>query len=557
MATRDQQDETAETTATPAPLLPKVSLVDLAKIHAGEVADRHEQYYRSTQDMSKLYDWDGYFCGYGEEAAVKPGWYVPLAMRRPSTTYALPRVVVNRLTSMLFGVGNSPALTVEGDPDAEAYVKALAKESRLSTRMIEARGLGGSTGAVAISCGYVNGKPRIEVHNTKHMRVLKWQDRAELIPEAVVQCYAYEREEYDPNAGKYRPAKYYYLRYWDTTQDAVWEAVPERFYSRPDWLEMVGPPRMSQVPGGACPVVWIQNEPDSLNEYSQCDYQGQLGNFDQLNRLKSASTKGTIANVDPTLVVKDSREANTGVVRKGSENAIFSKGGADYLTMPGDAMKAAEGRASEIRQDVLDACQVVIPTAERLAGAAKSAAALRILFAPMTARCDVLRDQYGDMGMSRVLTCLLRQAKALGGGVQLEPRMMQETLEGGEGEEAQIVSTVQELVPGERETISLAWPPYFPATWADINQAVTATKTASGDAQLIQAETATKAIAQLFGVEDAKAERLAIDSEAAKRDAAEASKMETLLAIEKASEPDPQEEEPAHDEDEDGETEDG
>lgn len=545
----------------PAPyVIPAVSPVDLAETAAFHQLDRSEQYWRSTQDDAKSYNWDGHFRGYGEKAAIQPGWYVPIAMRKPSTIRALPKIIVGRLTDMLFGNGNAPTIGVAGDSEAEHFTRALARESRLFMRMIEARNLGGSMGTVVLSAGYVGGKPRVEVHNAKHCRVLEWLDRSECVPASVVKAYAYENDAYDNITGKFARKKFYYVRHWTPTTDTVWEAIPERFFERADWQSMVKPTSVATVPDSRCPVVWIQNAPDSDSEYAAADYDGQLENFDNLNRLASAMTKGSIANVDPTLVIKDKRTSNTGVVRKGSESAIYSPGGAEYLTLAGDAMKSAMETADGIRRDVLDGCQVVVPDPNSLSSAARSAAALRILFAPMTARGDVLRDLYGD-GATRALLILLRQAKALGKGVTLEPRIEivvdeEEVVDEATGlphTEKTQREVVVELTPGVRECITLAWPPYFPATWADIAQASTAASAAAGKAQLISAETATRAVAQLWGVEDPIAERRAIDADSKRSADANAASLKALLE----DEPDETDDTPDPDDDEGDETGDG
>jgi hypothetical protein len=506
------------------PRSPLTHLVGGARFQA---MDRSEAYYRCTQDDHKSYDWDGYFRGYGDKAAIEPGWYVPLAQRRPAATYATARVIVSRLTSMLFGDGNNPEIQVAGDSEAEQYVRELAKGSKLMQRVIEARNLGGACGAVCLSYGFHEGQPRVEVHNGKHCRVLAWVDRSELVPEAVLKTYEYQEEVWDHEAKKYLPASFVYARLWTQTQEFVWEKVPRRAAKLDGWWEMVSPDREATFPGGECPVIWVQNTQCSNDPDGESDYHGQLDNMDQLNRLKSASGKGTIANVDPTLVIKDSKSANKGVIRKGSANAIYSPGGAEYLELKGAAVAAAIAQCDAKRMDILDACQVVIPSAEKLSGAAQSAAAMRILFAPMTARCDVLREQYGDMGIVRVLGGMLRMAKAViasGGAIVLDDRVVTEVKktevddddgeEGFKKTESTTETTMEPQVPGEREQISLTWPPYFPATWADKKSAIEAAKAANGGKQIISQRTSVRMVAQMCGVEDVDEELVAIGEDA-------------------------------------------
>lgn len=488
---------------------PNTTLKDLAGGQRFTSMDRHEAFYENRQDRDKAYSWDGYFHGYGEEASIKPGWYVPLSKRRPATTMPLARMIVSRLNSMLFGVQNRPDVLVAGDENAEAFVREVAKESSLWQRMIEARKIGGSSGTVAMSYGYNEGKPRVEVHRGKHCRVLAWQDFPEKIPNVVMKSYEYTKEVFDPESGKAKEKVFFYVRYWDNEVEVIWEQIPEKVAKTSGWMNVSIPDRVIWHDTGWCPVVWIQNTSNSEDDDGDADYVGSLDDMDQINRLKSASCKGTIANVDPTLVVKQDATKNHGSVRKGSENAIFSAGGAEYLELQGSSISAAEQKLDSLRQDVLDAAQVILPTPETVTGSVQSAAALRILFAPMTSRCDTLREQYGDRGIVRILTGLLRQAKADGVEVNLEPKVDTQT-----DEEGNQSTNLIEHSPGEREVIALVWPPYFPATWTDRQAAAQTASAAAGQKAILSQRTAIQSVAQLFGVEDVDAELANIKSEA-------------------------------------------
>lgn len=484
--------------------IPLARLCDVATGARFQTIDRYHAYFCGTQDDAKAYDWDGYFTGYGLRAAIEPGWYVPFAQRRPATTVPLAKEIVGRLTSMLFGDQNRPTLHVAGDEDAEAYVRGIAAGARLWAKMVEARDLGGACGGVVLSYGLVAGRPRVEVHNLKHCRALSWRDRAELIPSAVLEAYQYTEEVYDSESERFGERIFWYARYWDEMHEFVWQRMPDE-YVRDDraWFLHSVPDRAVEHGLGECPVVWIQNSPDSYDPDGKSDYDGELDNLDSLNRLQSATTKGTLLNADPTLVVKTSKRPST--VRKGSENSIFSEGGAEYLTLPGDAMRAALEEKAALRDEVLSACQVVIASPEKLSGAAQSAAAIRLMYAPMTARCDVLRTQYGDQGIARVLTGLLRLCKryeALGFTVELPPRE-----DGAEGEE-------RAHAAGTREHVTLHWPTYFPPTWTEKKEAASAVQVAAGNRTILSRRTAIEAVAQLFGIEDAEAEAEKIDAEA-------------------------------------------
>lgn len=499
---------------------PRIALTDITDGPRYAELDLYESHFRLTQDDSKQYDWDGYFRGHGAMSEVKPNWYVPLSRRKPSSMMPLAKLIVGRLTSM--ALGEEPTISVEGDEDAEAYVRELAKSSKLFLRAVEARTLGGSMGSVAMSYAYLEGVPRVEVHNSKHCRILRWEDRSELVVGAFLKAYSYVEEELDEKTGRPVQKKFFYARYIDDTRDLVWERIPERIARSSDWATLQAPDREGVVVGGRCPVVWIQNQPQTSNSSAPratydgpSDYDGMCPDLSQIHRLKSASTKGTIANVDPTLVVKDDQNKNSGSVGKGSGTAIYSKGGAEYLTLPGDGMTAAAQKLNELRSDVLDGAGVVAPAIADLASSAKSAAALRIVFAPMTAVCSLIRLSYGE-GIERVLLGLLKLARELGAdAVKLPVQFERLEHEAEEGEEeppeAEMIEIV--LVPGDSEQVRLVWPPFFSPTWTDKKMAIEAAKGANGGKAVVSHRTSVRAVAQLFGVEDPDAEFALIEED--------------------------------------------
>lgn len=485
--------------------------------------DRREAYFRARQDDHKRYDWEGYFRGYGDDAAIKPGWYVPLGMRRPAARYDLAKVIVRRLTTLLFGSEHFPQIVAETDPDTEDFVRTLARESRLGQRMMEARELGGALGTACLSSGFVDGSPRLEVHNAKHCRVLRWRDRAEFKPSVVLKAYAFEKEVWDPLASKWKREDFFYARYWDEQQELVWEEIPADVAKEPDWQDRI-PPSAVHIHGwGFCPFYWIQNRPATDEVDGESDYDGLHDIFDEINQLLSATGRGTKRNVDPTLVVHANADANRGAIKKGSDNAIFSPGGAKYLELSGESVRAARDLIEVLRGAALDAAGVVLADPEKLSGAAQSAAAMRIIYAPMLANADILREQYGEMGIRRILEDMLRMARVLmtrpaqrdpetgemqKAAVVLPPRVLYTQGAGGELDRKSV-----DRKPGTATTVGLNWPAYFPATTADVKLSVESAQAANGGKQVISRRSSVLYIAQHFGVEDVDQELVEIEDE--------------------------------------------
>jgi len=519
----------------PLATIPRAPLRNIAEDDRFRAMDRCEAYFRGKQDEGKTYDWDGRMSGYGGQASIKPGWYVPHKLRKPSTRYDMAKMIVRRLTSMLFGQDHFPEIRCEGDPDAEDFARELCTAARLKVRMAEARDLGGATGTAVLSFGFVRGAPRVKVHNAKHVTVLEWADEEELRPARVLKAYSTPRAVFDPQTQRTKRVDFWQVCYWDAVREVRWRNIPAAVAARPDW--MTWPDRSLFVHDyGFCPVYWIQNRPCGAEFDGESDYEGQEDTLDEINRLLSATTKGTISNVDPTLVIKQDPAMNQGSVFKGSENAIFSPGGAEYLELKGTAVQAAERQLEKLRGYVLDVAGVVMADPEKLAGAAQSARALEILYAPMLANCDILRGQYGEHGIKQILLDMLRVARKLETApavedpetgelyqpkVILPPRMeRRDRAEGDEGEgdddgrgDGDDVVAV-ERKPGSSEQIVLNWRPYFAPTWADIQSATTAVGAANGGKPTISQRTSVQVIAALVGVEDVDAELERIEEEA-------------------------------------------
>lgn len=501
------------------PTLRSVVLAHLCGSTRFKHLDTLEAYYRCRQYESRRYDWDGRMRGYSQVADIAPGWYVPLKLRKPSSRYDLARLIVRRFTSMVFGSERFPQLVVDGDDDAQDYVRELARIAKLPGRMQELRNKGGAQGAACASFGFVEGLPRINVHNAKHVTVLKWADKYMHRPAEVLESYSYPRTVWDPKTGRPKEVTMYFARYWDEQTEITWDPIAEPLARSPRWS--TGKSTKIDHGYGFCPFYWVQNLPDCDDVDGDSDFEGMCDTFDQINTLLSATSKGTVANVDPTLVIKDERANNSGVVRKGSEQAIYSKGGAEYLELRGDSLKAALELLREFKQETLDTTGVVLGDPDKLSAKVQSAAALRMLYMPMITQSDILREQYGTF-IVQLMTDMLRAAKMIEGQepgeitvtedgqriqhkptVSLPKRVESSEAPGEDGKRAEVTRRLVDRVPGESEHITLNWPPYFPNTWTDTKQAVEAVQAARGNSgAIISRRTAVETVAPLLGIAD-------------------------------------------------------
>jgi hypothetical protein len=510
-------------------------------VHNGRCAAMitREQYYESSQHDSKDFDIDGYFLRFGKSTDIPSTGYVPLKRRRPSARMDLPKVITDRFTSMVFGSDRFPMIRVPGDPDAEDFAQELAKQAKLPIRMLEARTKGGSQGSVVLSWGFVNGRPTIEVHNSAHCEVFEWADYERRRPGVVLKAYTYTRKVWTSD-GKPKDKTYYYARFWDSTLDVCWLDIPEELAATNLWWKH--PSKIIHHESGFCPVYWVQNFPASDDIDGNPDYnEGSHDNFDQIDTLLSMTCRGTTASVDPTVVIHASPEMNEGTVRTGTGRAIYSEKGAEYLELQGPGINTARELLKDLRQYELDKAGVVLLDPDKAAGTAMSASAMKQRYAVMLAKCDVLREQYGDIIVEILRDMLevarkLKEVKEGQGGikywskVQLPDRVEYEDIEEeeesdeeseeGEEETPQPKALRKErkakLVPrepGESSNVELQWPPYFAPTWTDRKEAVETMNAATGGKQLVSQRTAVGVIGPLLGKHDIDLELGEIDGD--------------------------------------------
>lgn len=505
--------------------LSTISLPHLTGDGRFHLLDKCDAYHSNTQYRHLKFDWNGNFDGYGDQADISPGWFVPIARRRPAVKVQMAKMIVNRFTSMLFGEERFPTFNVPGDNDAEDYVRGLIKVSKFEIKLAEARDKGGACGTAVMSFAFVEGKPRVSVHRAKHMKVLRWQDRYEFRPATVLKSFKYHK--YELVEGKPKKVTYYYARLWTQDSETVWEPIPEERAKNGTWASVV-PSYTVTHNYGDCPVYWAQNLPDSDSEDGISDFDNLFEEFDEINRLVSSTGKGTIANVDPTLVIHEDPVMNQGSIRKGSENAIYAKGGAKYLELTGTSIDTAMKLARELIEYACEVTGVVLPDPEKVSGAAKSAQALRIIFQPMTNQCDKLRAQYGDGLAVPMLQGMLQAARRVTGAggevyttsdgrrlqdrpvIVLPPRVETITEYEKDPETGEEIGEPKERVikternPGSSDNIELQWPNYFKPTQQDVAASVEAASKARGT--LVSDKSATRYVSTHFGVTDIDAE---------------------------------------------------
>lgn len=371
-----------------------------------------QRYYRCQSHDLKNYDFNGNLIGKGgarqsvtqgfiSQSANSPDYYVPLSARRPSVPYRLARKIVGAFTGLLFGHGRWPQMRSD-DPDTQAWAEAIVAAGKLQVRMTQARNLGGSCGAVGISWKWAEGKPRFKVHDAAFLHVVEWADEDERIPAHVTQLEQREHEVEDPKTKKLKRVPFWYRQDWTPVADVVFRPV-EVTDEEPDWASLVDEERSEAHGHGRCHFAWIQNLPadDLESEDGQPDYAEAYEPLDSLDMLNSVLHKGTVLNLDPTLVVKaNPEEVEIGggmIIKKGSDNAIVpgESGDAKYLEISGSSVDAGIKLVEKERDQILETTECVLVDPDKAAASGQSSVALKIIYAPMIAKTDLLRGAYG------------------------------------------------------------------------------------------------------------------------------------------------------------------
>jgi hypothetical protein len=530
--------------------------------------DRRQSYYDCTQHDDKSYDFDGRVMQISGPGAmvtqplltqeVAP-YLVPLRARRPTAPYRLAKVIVGAFTNMVFGSQRFPSIRVEGDQDTQDFATALIKASNLETKMIRARNLGGAVGTVGISwCYDRKGRPRVEVHNGKHLHVHEWEDREELIPRWVSEVYLYPADEWDGQKRKFVRNWYWHRRDWTEDDDVLF--VPKKYEvnREPEWEP--DPGKSITHEDGFCHLNWVQNVPSDQAD-GLPDYEGLYENFDVLDILLSVISKGAILNLDPTVVLKTDADIFAATIQKGSDHTlnVGVDGGAEYLELTGQSLEAGVKLFNEKRRSALEVAQCVVPDPSEIAAQGVSSVALKTIFQPMLGQAEVLRAQYGG-ALKRVLEQMVEVAQLkTGAPVTLyvknpetgedEPKVVQlyvnlpkkivrepvmeeapppgappapggppgappgppgappaappppkQATDPATGKPLQKVSRVDQD-PGQGGDVELDWPNYFPPTPMDQSQGVTALTTANGGKAVISQQTSVEQAALLYGIE--------------------------------------------------------
>lgn len=410
------------------------------------------------------------------------GEYIPLRNRRPGVRYALCRIVVEDSVSLLFSEGHFPTIDC-ADRSIRSALADVIKETRLNLTMTEAA-MRGSIGSVAILMRVLRGRVFFDVLDSTYL-IPEWDP---LEPDTLLRL----TEKYKVSgtllaANGYEigdtGSEYWFCRSWDSEAETWFNPGPVDSTLDAEVDEV----RSVQHGLGFVPVVWIRNlpGPSSTGDVADgaCTFRPAIETQIEIDYQLSQAGRGLKYSSDPTLLIKEPASTDNEIV-KGAGNALVvsEKGDAKLLEIGGTASAAVIEYVRTLRELALESVHGNRANADRLT-AAQSGRALELMNQRLVWLADNLRVSYGEGALLALARMVLRAS-------QVYPlRVM--------GQEIAAMDPMARL--------SLKWPRWYPAT-ADDRQKDALTLSTLAEAGQISRESAVKAIADVFDIEDVPAE---------------------------------------------------
>lgn len=504
-------------------------------------------YYKQAQSDHLGATWDGYLRKPGETYLVSrmrgigvggSGFVpatsesIPFGSRRPTCPTMICGQVVDTYTALLLGEGRQPAIRVIGDSASTELIEALLKHSDSWDGLAEARKIAGAEGAAAVIPEIVDGQPCLRALRPEHL-YCEWTAKKDWVPALVIEQKRVDVERLDPVTGKIATARVWRTRAWDDAFAYIYEDIvdttdaPDDEDKDPDSdkIVLVEDPKAHGV--GRCPVVWLQNTRDSDDPIGEADCAEVYEQIDGLDQLQSMLLRGSKANVDPTLMVKDKEH----LLRKnrkrkkgyGAAIEVSEVGDAKLLEIAGSSVEASWLSYDKIRRQVDLRTGVVTVDPENV-GNVISGTALKLLGRTQDMRAAARRRPL-DTTISQVVAVWLDLVRAHGvkiegaegPGVALPPMEIESQDEREDGEAVTTVDLqVHEVGPGG--AISLDWPGFHSATPQDLDQMARALSLMTGGKPVLSQETAVGIMSNMAETStDPAAELARIEAETASK----------------------------------------
>lgn len=421
------------------------------------------------------------YCGLTpwKQALTEDNQYIPIREREPLLNYRLGQVIVMRLASKLIGSRTKPGIKVEDDPDTEAFLKLIVKQSSFFANLLEPVRRELAAGSCLVRFAIVQGQYKME-HFLGKWCYPEFDDLNNLTFCKVQ--YVYEDEQ-DLDKDKNPKKKWYRL---DLGQQV------DTLYSNPEFSEDAEPmfEVVSSVEHG---LGFVQAEwfrPNEIQNYIDGDSMIEpiMGFIDEFNYSLSQSSNAVSYNQDPQLIIKNMDEEELEKLIRSTTKAwnIGKDGEAAFLEANLAGVETAITLREKMGVNVQDITRVIMLDPDKIVGSAQSAKAMEVLHGPLIELIEEIRPQLeknvNNLLLKMALTTLILNQR--GEAVPIE-------------------------IPKGYAPISVSvtymWPPIFPLTMEDLQKKVAIATSAAGG-NIISRESMTRWLAADFDVENIEEE---------------------------------------------------
>ncbi len=414
------------------------------------------------------------------------GEYIPLRNRRPSVRYPLSRIVVEDSVALLFSEGHFPTFET-ADPIARATLAEIAKETHLNLIMTDAA-VRGSVGSAAVLLRVLQGRVFFQVLNTMYLTpgwsavepdTLTHVTERYKVSGRLLQSIGYEIDE--PSA------EYWFMRQWDSEMETWYLPQPVGALA----TTITDDERSVHHGLGFVPIAWIRNLPgmSSTGEASEgaSTFRAAVETQIEIDYQLSQAGRGLKYSSDPTLLLKEPAPTDGDLLR-GAGNALVvgENGDARLLEIGGTASAAVIEYVRTLRELALESVHGNRSSPDRMT-AAQSGRALELMNQGLLWLADNLRITYGEGALLNLARMIAKASQ------RYDLKVWGRT-----------VPPIDPTAP-----IGLKWPRWY-APSADDRQRDAQTLATLATSGHVSRETAVKAIADTYDIEDINAELLRI-----------------------------------------------
>ena len=395
---------------------------------------------------------------------------VPLFERKPCVIYPITKSAIGSHTSFILGEGRWPTLTSATNEDdqeideewglnkddsdiVDRFVNVVlvkyAQLQEVSTEFLgDAMGMRSAAAVLSIRKG------RICVETMRASWCTPTLDELGECTKLVIR-YPFIEDYFDDYKRQWTKRCLIYRREIDAVSDTVWKpAVALDSGKEPEWT--IDTEKSKEHGLGFCPVIWYpfmraattDNVVDGV-----AIHESQLQEIDGLNIALSQKQRAAVSAGDPQLVeigadedhnpapmgaqartsiearqgpdgkpqygFSSNRRSRRGSARKRGAGVIWTYPNTQtkvaYLTIPGDALKAIDDHAKDMRSKIAESMNAVfIDPAELKMHAALSGKALSFMFQRQLSFDDKVRSDFANKALVPLVSMLLRMVFVIG-----------------------------------------------------------------------------------------------------------------------------------------------